>query len=72
VAAPFIPRNRADDATLDKSAAFGPPDVLAERLEEYIRGGASKFILRPMVPTDQMLDQLARLAEEVIPTFHAR
>ena len=72
VAAPFIPRNRAADATLDKIAAFGPPDVLAERLEEYIRGGASKFILRPMVPTDQMLGQLARLAEEVIPTFHAR
>src|SRR5258705_411999 len=54
VAAPFIPRNRADDATLDKSAAFGPPEVLIERLEEYIDGGASKFILRPMVPIDQM------------------
>ena len=72
VATPFIPRNRIDDAALDKSAAFGPPEVLVERLEEYIRGGASKFILRPMVPTDRMLDQLARLAEEVIPTFHAR
>jgi probable F420-dependent oxidoreductase len=72
VATPFIPRNRADDATLDKSAAFGPPEVLIERLEEYIRGGASKFILRPMVPTDQMLDQLACLAQDVIPIFHSR
>lgn len=72
VAAPFIPRNRIDDASLEKCAAFGPPEVLVERIEEYVKGGASKFIVRPMVPTDQMLDQLACLAEEVIPTFHAR
>ena len=72
VAAPFIPRNRADDATLGRSAAFGPPALLVERLEQYVRGGASKFILRPMVPHDRMLDQLAQLAEEVVPIFHAR
>jgi probable F420-dependent oxidoreductase len=72
VATPFIPRNRIDDASLDRCAAFGPPDVLVERLEQYVRGGASKFILRPMVPPEQMLDQLARLAEDVVPAFHAR
>ena len=72
VAMPFIPRNRVDDATLEQCAAFGPPDVLRDRLEAYVRGGASKFILRPMVPADQMLDQLARLADEVVPSFHAR
>ena len=71
-ATPFIPRNRADDATLEQCTAFGPPEVLVERLEQYVQGGGSKFILRPMVPPDQMLDQLARLAEEVIPAFHAR
>jgi probable F420-dependent oxidoreductase len=72
VATPFIPRNRVDDATLEQCAAFGPPDVLIERLEAYIRGGASKFILRPMVPAERMLEQLSRLAEEVVPIFHAR
>ena len=72
VAAPFIPRNRADDATLERCTAFGPPEVLIERLEQYVSGGASKFIVRPMVPHDQMLDQLARLAEEVVPLFHSR
>jgi probable F420-dependent oxidoreductase len=71
-ATPFIPRNRTDDVTLEQCTAFGPPEVLVERLEQYVRGGASKFILRAMVPPEQMLDQLARLAEEVIPTFHAR
>ena len=71
-ALPFIPRNRVDDATLEQCAAFGPPEVLLDRLEAYVRGGASKFILRPMVPADRMLDQLAQLADEVVPSFHAR
>jgi hypothetical protein len=46
--------------------------VVAGRIEEYVKGGGSKFILRPLCPSDMMLDQLARLAAEVIPAFHAR
>jgi len=72
MAGPFIPRGRVDDATLEACTAFGPPDVLAERLDEYVRGGASKFIVRPMCPPDHMLEQLARLADEVVPAFHRR
>jgi len=72
LAAPFIPRNRVDDATLAQCTAFGPPALVRERLEQYVAGGASKFILRPMCPSERMLDQLARLAEDVVPAFHAR
>jgi hypothetical protein len=43
-----------------------------ERLEEYVGGGGSKFILRPMCPPDRMLDQLAALATDVVPAFHRR
>ena len=71
-AAPFVPRNRVDDATLAQCTAFGPPDLVRERLEQYVEGGASKFILRPMCPSEQMLEQLGRLAEDVVPAFHAR
>src|SRR5712692_3690389 len=71
-AAPFVPRGRVDDTTLAASTAFGPPELLAERLEEYVAGGGSKFIVRPMGPPDRMLDQLERLAAEVIPPFHRR
>ena len=46
--------------------------MLGERLKEYVRGGGSKFIVRPMCPPEMMLDQFARLAAEVIPAFHAR
>jgi probable F420-dependent oxidoreductase len=72
MAAPFIPRNRADDATLAACTAFGPPSLLRERLDEYMAAGGSKFIVRPMCPPDHMLDQLARLAGDVVPSVHAR
>lgn len=71
-AAPFIPRGRVDADTLEKCTAFGPAALVRERLEEYVAGGGSKFILRPMCPPEQMLEQLQRLAEEVIPAFHRR
>mgnify|MGYP001597597197 CR=1 FL=1 len=72
LAGPYIPRNRVEEATLAASTAFGPPEAVARKLEEYVNGGGSKFILRPLCPPEQMLDQLARLAEEVIPAFHRR
>jgi probable F420-dependent oxidoreductase len=71
-AAPFIPRGRVDEATLAACTAFGPADVVRERLDQYVAGGGSKFILRPMGPSERMLDQLERLAAEVIPAFHRR
>ena len=72
LADPFIPRGRVDDATLARCTAFGPPALVRERLEEYVAGGGSKFILRPMCPPDRMLDQLAALATDVVPAFHRR
>jgi alkanesulfonate monooxygenase SsuD/methylene tetrahydromethanopterin reductase-like flavin-dependent oxidoreductase (luciferase family) len=72
VADPFLPRGRVDDATLARCTAFGPPALVNERLEEYVAGGASKFILRPMCPPDRMLDQLDQLATHVVPGFHRR
>ena len=72
MAAPFVPRNRVDDATLALCTAFGPPALVRERLEQYVAAGASKFILRPMCASEHVLDQLARLGAEVVPDFHAR
>jgi probable F420-dependent oxidoreductase len=72
MASPYIPRNRVDEATLAASTAFGPPEVIAKKIEEYVAGGGSKFILRPLCPPEMMLEQLQRLAEEIIPPFHSR
>jgi probable F420-dependent oxidoreductase len=72
MAQPYIPRGRVDEATLQACTAFGPAEVLASRIEEYAKGGGSKFILRPLCPSDGMLDQLALVADQVIPEYHRR
>jgi probable F420-dependent oxidoreductase len=72
LAEPYIPRGRVDEATLRAAAAFGPPDLVARKLDEYVAGGGSKFVLRPLCPPELMLEHLQRLAEEIIPAFHRR
>jgi probable F420-dependent oxidoreductase len=72
LADPWIPRGRVDDATLAAATAFGPPEVLAAKLEEYVKGGGSKFVIRPLCPPERMLEQLAIAAEQVIPALHRR
>jgi probable F420-dependent oxidoreductase len=69
---PYIQRGRVDDETLRRCTAFGPVEVLLERIEEYVKGGASKFILRPLCPSERMLDRLAQVAEKVVPEYHRR
>jgi len=69
---PYIQRGRVDDETMRRCTAFGPADVLLERIEEYVKAGVSKFILRPLCPSARMLDQLAQVAEDVVPEYHRR
>jgi probable F420-dependent oxidoreductase len=68
----FIPRGRVDEATMRQCTAFGPVGRLLEKVEEYVKAGASKFILRPLCPADRMLDQLGFVAEHVCPEYHHR
>jgi len=72
MAQPYVPRGRVDEATMRACTAFGPVEVLASRIEEYAKGGGSKFILRPLCPPERMLEQLALAAEQVIPEYHRR
>jgi probable F420-dependent oxidoreductase len=72
LARPYIPPGRANTETLARCTAFGPAALVRERLEEYVEAGGSKFVLRPMCPPERMMEQLARLADEVIPDFQRR
>ena len=72
MAQPYIQRGRVDDATLRQCTAFGAPDVLVAKIEQYVKAGASKFILRPLCPPARMLEQLAVVAERVVPEYHSR
>ena len=72
MAEPYIQRGRVDDATMKQCTAFGPVDVVIAKVEEYVKGGGSKFILRPLCPFERMLEQLAIVAEHVAPEYHGR
>src|SRR3954452_10303397 len=72
LARPYIPPGRANPETLARCTAFGPPSLVRERLEEYVDAGGSKFVLRPMCPPERMMEQLQRLADEVVPDFQRR
>jgi len=72
MAEPYIQRGRVDDATMKQCTAFGPADAVIAKIEEYVKSGASKFILRPLCPPARMLEQLAILAERVAPEYHSR
>jgi len=71
-AEPYLPRDRADEATLRAVTAVGPAEAVAAVIERYVRGGGTKFVLRPLAPPEAALDQVAELAEVVVPAFHAR
>ncbi len=72
VAQPYLARGRVDDATMRQCTAFGPPEALIAKIEDYVKGGGSKFILRPLCPPARMLEQLAIAAERVVPEYHSR
>jgi hypothetical protein len=51
--------------------ALGSARDILERLAEYRRAGATKFVLIPVASSDDdVIDQTRRLAEEVIPIAH--
>lgn len=50
--------------------AAGDAEAIANRVQEYIDAGISKFVLRPIADSDEdLLEQTRRLSDEVIPRF---
>jgi probable F420-dependent oxidoreductase len=72
MAQPYIPRGRVDEATMRRCTAFGPVDRLIEKVEEYVKAGASKFILASLCPISLSAGPDPRMAEHVCPEFHRR
>jgi alkanesulfonate monooxygenase SsuD/methylene tetrahydromethanopterin reductase-like flavin-dependent oxidoreductase (luciferase family) len=51
--------------------AVGDADTIVARCNEYIAGGVSKFVLRPLaVGDEELMAQTRRLVDEVLPRVH--
>ncbi|MBI4507931.1 MAG: TIGR03619 family F420-dependent LLM class oxidoreductase [Chloroflexi bacterium] len=61
-------RKRPAADVLERSLV-GPAAWCVERLHEYIAAGLDKFVLRPLCPPEELIDQLALLREQVVPHF---
>ena len=64
----FVIRHRPD-AYFTEYNAVGPPERIAEVIQRYIDAGASKFVVRPLCPADETMEQLDMLGSEILPQF---
>jgi probable F420-dependent oxidoreductase len=58
---------RRDDIPPEQYSALGTPAQVVDRLRNYIEAGATKFVMRPFAPRENLREQVKMLAEEVIP-----
>ena len=71
VAEPFVTRPRPD-AHFTEYSALGTPEQIADKIDQFLQAGATKFVMRPMCPPEQALQQLEMFGEEILPKFHKK
>lgn len=55
--------------SFEKSSAFGTPAECVETIRRYVEAGCTKFVLMPVGPFSERVEQLERYARDVIPEF---
>jgi len=65
----FVTRQRPD-VPFTAFSAIGTPEDIAAMVQQYIEAGAYKFVVRPLCPGNETMEQLDLLGREVLPQFH--
>lgn len=65
----FVTRARPD-AHFTEYSALGPAERVREMILGYLDAGASKFVVRPLCPPRETIEQLEMFGREVLPHFH--
>jgi probable F420-dependent oxidoreductase len=61
-------RQRFDDL-VDRFCAVGPPEACVETIQRFVDAGADHVAVIPTVPPARVPEQLARIAEAIVPAF---
>ena len=69
VAEHYLTRARPDADFIEYSA-LGTAEQVKRKILGYLDAGASKFVVRPMGPPAQAIDQLEFFGREILPHFH--
>ena len=51
-------------------SAVGTTEQIAEMIQTYVEAGASKFVVRPLCPSEESIEQLEIMGREILPQFH--
>ena len=61
---------RRTDVDYEAFSAFGTSNDVADLIDRYIGGGATKFVARPACPPEMMQEQLELLGKEIATRYH--
>ena len=64
----FITRQRPD-AHFTEYSAVGSTEQVAQVIQRYIDSGAYKFVVRPLCPAEETVEQLEIMGSEILPHF---
>ena len=64
----YVTRHRPD-AHFTEFTAVGPVEKVAEMIQSYVDAGGSKFVVRPLCPAEESMEQLDMLGEDLLPMF---
>ena len=70
VAEPYVARPRSD-VHFSQYTALGELSQVKDTIQRYVDAGACKFVVRPMCPPDQAIEQLELFGQGVLPYFHS-
>ena len=65
----FVTRQRPD-AFFTEYSALGTAEQVAECINKYAEAGAHKFVVRPLCPAEETMEQLELMGRDVLPLFH--
>ncbi|MQF69936.1 LLM class flavin-dependent oxidoreductase [SAR202 cluster bacterium AD-804-J14_MRT_500m] len=69
VASPYLIRQRPE-VSMNDYCGLGTPQHVADMITKYSNAGATKFVVRPMCPSNLAFEQLQLFGREVLPLFH--
>jgi probable F420-dependent oxidoreductase len=55
----------------DEFTAFGTAESVLQTLQDYVDAGCTKFVLRPVCPFEERVEQYERWSDDVIPNVEA-
>jgi probable F420-dependent oxidoreductase len=60
---------KLDPASMAERCAIGTVEACTERLQSFVNAGCTKYVLFPLAPPEELVDQIERYGRRLIPAF---